>query len=121
MLIYYNYKRILRFMKAVASRIATFSTFKPELYQGPPFEEVWNNHQKYMFPFYKPLYKTPFFAVQGRGQYLFDEKGRQYLDLCAGISTVNVGHCHPRLTKVFNEQTEKLMHISPIYMHEYQG
>ena len=70
-----------------------------------------------MFPFLKPYYKKPFFAVKGRGQYLYDDHGRRYIDLVAGISTVNVGHCHPRLIKVFNEQSAKLMHISPIYMH----
>ena len=74
-----------------------------------------------MFPFQKPLYSTPLFAVQGKGQYVYDDKGKQYLDLIGGLSALAVGHCHPRLTKVFNEQTSKLMHISPIYMHEYQG
>ena len=104
-------------MKRITRCLAEFNTFRPDTYSGPSFEQIQANHQKYMFPFYKPYYKKPFFAVQGKGQYLYDDKGRRYLDLVAGISTVNVGHCHPRLTKVFNEQTSRLMHISPIYMH----
>ena len=28
-------------------------------------------------------------------QWIFDENGRRYLDLFAGIVTVSIGHCHP--------------------------
>ena len=35
--------------------------------------------------------------VEGKGQWLFDEKGRRYLD---GIVTVSVGHCHPLIGEV---------------------
>jgi len=30
-------------------------------------------------------------------QYLYDEKGRRYLDGLAGILSTNTGHCHPRI------------------------
>ena len=33
--------------------------------------------------------------LQGHMQWLFDDKGRRYLDLIAGIVTINVGHSHP--------------------------
>jgi len=29
-----------------------------------------------MFPFYKPYYKEPFFAVRGNRQYLYDDTGK---------------------------------------------
>ena len=74
-----------------------------------------------MFPLYKPIYKYPFLAVEGKGQYLYDQKGRKYLDLIGGIATASVGHSHPRLHKIFREQASKLIHISPIYLHEYHG
>ena len=35
----------------------------------------------------------------------------------AGISAVNLGHSHPRLTKIYHDQVDKMLHISPIYMH----
>lgn len=87
-------------MKIIASRAtlyARFSSFKPEPYQGVSKDEAWKLHQQHMFPFYKPYYKEPFFAVRGNRQYLYDDTGREFIDLAGGISTVSVGHCHPRL------------------------
>jgi alanine-glyoxylate transaminase/(R)-3-amino-2-methylpropionate-pyruvate transaminase len=50
-------------------------------------------------------------------QYLFDEKGKRYLDMFAGIVTVSVGHCHPYVTKAAIEQMQKLQHTTTIYLH----
>ena len=71
--------------------------------------------------FLKPYYNEPFLAVQGKGQYLYDDKGDQYLDLVGGISCVSVGHSHPRLNKIFADQAQKLLHISAVYCNEYEG
>ena len=35
--------------------------------------------------------------AQGRGQYLFDENGKEYLDCVNNVCTV--GHCHPKVVK----------------------
>jgi alanine-glyoxylate transaminase/(R)-3-amino-2-methylpropionate-pyruvate transaminase len=55
--------------------------------------------------------------VEGRGQYLFDEKGRRYLDAFAGIVTVSVGHCHPHVMAAVNRQNGLLQHTTTIYLH----
>lgn len=55
--------------------------------------------------------------VDGKMQYLFDEKGRRYLDAFAGIVTVSVGHCHPEVVAAVNQQTERLQHTTTIYLH----
>lgn len=47
------------------------------------------------------------FLVDGKMQYLFDEKGNRYLDMFAGIVTVSVGHCHPVVTKAARDQLER--------------
>ena len=39
-------------------------------------------------------------SSQGYMQYLFDQTGKRYLDLFAGIVTVGVGHCHPWVSHV---------------------
>lgn len=111
-------------MKFITSRAVTlfnFCSFKPAPYEGISKDEVWKLHQNHMFPFYKPYYKEPFFAVRGNRQYLYDDNGKEHIDLAGGISTVSVGHCHPRLNKIFTDQVQKLLHISPIYLHEYHG
>jgi len=51
---------------------------------------------------------------RGEGSYLYDFEGKKYLDFAAGISVCNVGHCHPEVVKVVQEQTAKLMHTSSI-------
>jgi alanine-glyoxylate transaminase/(R)-3-amino-2-methylpropionate-pyruvate transaminase len=42
-------------------------------------------------------YTDPIMIAHGRMQYLYDEKGKQYLDMLAGILTVSIGHCHPHV------------------------
>lgn len=48
-------------------------------------------------------------------QYVWDEKGRRYLDLFGGIVTVSVGHCHPKIVEAGQRQLETLMHSTTIY------
>ena len=51
----------------------------------------------------------------GRGMFLKDVEGREYLDFFAGILTVSVGHCHPRVTEAAIAQQRKLVHVSTLY------
>ena len=43
--------------------------------------------------------------------YLYDAKGKKYIDLIAGISVCNIGHSHPAVIKAVQEQAEKYMHL----------
>ena len=55
--------------------------------------------------------------VEGHMQWLFDETGRRYLDLFAGIVTVSCGHCHPKVTAAIKTQVDTLQHATTIYLH----
>ena len=46
-------------------------------------------------------------------QYLYDENGKRYLDLFAGIVTVSCGHAHPKVLAAIREQMEKLQEKLP--------
>jgi len=46
----------------------------------------------------------------GKGYYLYDYDGKEYLDFAAGIATCNVGHCHPEVVEEVQDQVAKLMH-----------
>ncbi|MDR7481527.1 MAG: aminotransferase class III-fold pyridoxal phosphate-dependent enzyme [Armatimonadota bacterium] len=48
--------------------------------------------------------------VRGEGVYLYDADGARYLDLAAGIATMAVGHCHPRVVAAVTEQARTLLH-----------
>lgn len=47
---------------------------------------------------------------KGQGSYLWDADGKKYLDFTCGIGVTNLGHCHPRLVKVVQNQAAKLWH-----------
>ncbi|MCB0502963.1 MAG: aspartate aminotransferase family protein [Bacteroidetes bacterium] len=47
---------------------------------------------------------------RGEGVYLFDLQGNQYIDLIAGISVSNVGHCHPKVVEAVQKQSALYMH-----------
>jgi len=66
-----------------------------------------------------PTYmRNPVQFVRGEGATLWDEEGNEYLDFLAGISVLNVGHCHPRVVAAIQEQATRLMHVSNLYYTE---
>ncbi len=66
-----------------------------------------------------PTYmRNPVQFVRGEGATLWDAEGNEYLDFLAGISVLNVGHCHPRVVAAIQEQATRLMHVSNLYYTE---
>jgi predicted acetylornithine/succinylornithine family transaminase len=59
--------------------------------------------------------RNPVQFVRGEGARLWDEDGEEYLDFLAGISVLNVGHCHPRVVAAVREQAGRLGHVSNLY------
>jgi alanine-glyoxylate transaminase/(R)-3-amino-2-methylpropionate-pyruvate transaminase len=60
-------------------------------------------------------------VVEGSMQYLWDETGKRYLDGFAGIVTVSVGHCHPKVIAAVNQQNQTLQHTTTIYLNPNIG
>src|SRR4051794_553966 len=61
---------------------------------------------------------APIVFARGNGCRVEDVDGKRYLDLCAGIAVVSVGHCHPELARAIAEQAGRLMHISNLFFNE---
>jgi alanine-glyoxylate transaminase / (R)-3-amino-2-methylpropionate-pyruvate transaminase len=91
--------------------------YNPPEYKGPPLKSVLEDRKKYCNPAIFHYYKEPLMIVDGHLQYLFDETGRRYLDLFAGIVTVSCGHAHPRIVQAAREQIERVQHTTTIYLH----
>ncbi|MDQ3209511.1 MAG: aspartate aminotransferase family protein [Gemmatimonadota bacterium] len=91
--------------------------YAPRPYEGPSREEVLSLRRRHVNPAVFTLYRDPLMIVEGRMQYVFDETGRRYLDMFAGIATVSCGHCHPEVVRRVQEQTATLQHSSTIYLH----
>jgi predicted acetylornithine/succinylornithine family transaminase len=62
--------------------------------------------------------RFPVHFVRGSGCRLWDADGREYLDFLAGISVLNVGHCHPRIVEAVREQAGQLTHVSNLFYSE---
>ncbi|HEX7481427.1 MAG TPA: aspartate aminotransferase family protein [Polyangiales bacterium] len=61
---------------------------------------------------------APLVFVEGKGCRLEDADGKSYLDLCAGIAVISVGHSHPELARAIAEQAARLMHVSNLFYNE---
>ena len=59
--------------------------------------------------------RLPMAMSHGRGCWLWDTDGKQYLDGLAGIAVNTLGHGHPRLVPALQEQVARLMHSSNYY------
>ena len=63
-----------------------------------------------------PTYARADLAFErGEGPYLYTADGRRYLDFAAGIAVNALGHSHPHLVEVLQEQAAKLWHVSNLY------
>jgi len=69
-----------------------------------------------------PTYdRHPVLFTRGRGVYLWDAKGKKYLDLLSGIGVNALGHGHPAIRSVLTRQAGRLIHTSNLFFHEFQA
>ena len=53
--------------------------------------------------------------VKGEGAWLWDDKGKKYLDALSGIAVCGLGHTHPSVVKAITEQANVLTHCSNFF------
>jgi acetylornithine/N-succinyldiaminopimelate aminotransferase len=61
--------------------------------------------------------RYPLLFVSGKGVYLRDEQGNDYLDLLSGIGVCALGYNHPAITRAIAEQSQLLLHTSNLFYH----
>lgn len=69
----------------------------PESSASPSAHDILNQSAKYILPVYA---RPPFVLSHGKGSYVWDTEGRQYLDFCAGIAVNALGHADEQFLKV---------------------
>ena len=74
--------------------------------------EVFELEKELLIPFFK---RQKVVFVKGEGCWLYDENGKKYLDLVAGIACVSIGHSNKYFVERVKEQLEKLIHVSNLY------
>ena len=65
--------------------------------------------------------RQPVLFEKGKGVYLWDSRGKRYLDFLSGIGVNALGHNHPAIQRVIRRQAQRLIHISNLFFHEYQS
>src|ERR1700684_4330011 len=81
-------------------------------------EQIAELERQYLLQTYN---RYPIAFSRGKGVFLFDLEGKRYLDFVSGLGVNALGHAHPRIVKAIREQAAKLVHVSNLYYHEYQG
>ncbi|MDH5571336.1 MAG: acetylornithine transaminase [Gammaproteobacteria bacterium] len=71
----------------------------------------------YLMQNYAPL---PVTFKKGEGAWLWDNKGRKYLDALSGVAVCGLGHAHPAVTEAICQQAGTLVHTSNWYQIENQ-
>lgn len=62
--------------------------------------------------------RPPLVFVRGRGHWLFDQRGRRYLDFVQGWAVNALGHCPPLIAQALAEQAQRLVNPSPAYFND---
>jgi len=70
-----------------------------------------------------PLYdRYPLKLQRGAGVYVYDERGRRYLDFLSGIGVNALGYAHPAVRRTIAQQAARgLLHVSNLFYTDYQA
>lgn len=65
--------------------------------------------------------RFPVVLDHGKGMYLYDADGKEYLDFAAGIAVCGLGYGNEELNNALKAQIDKLCHTSNLFYHESCG
>ena len=72
-------------------------------------------------PYLMRTYAPPALGfVRGEGAYLYDRRGRRYLDFISGLGVNLLGHCPPAVVRAIRAQAGRLLHASNLYRIDQQ-
>jgi len=69
-------------------------------------KEVIETDERLMAPLF---WKRPVVVDHGKGVYLYDTEGNQYLDCTSNYGVAITGHSHPKVVQAIKDQSEKLI------------
>lgn len=76
--------------------------------------------KKHFLPTATVYHKDPIQLVKAEGVYVWDSKGKKYLDAIGGIVCISVGHNHAKIKRGLQELLDRNMiqHTSQLYLNE---
>ncbi|MDB9961456.1 ornithine--oxo-acid transaminase [Oceanihabitans sp.] len=81
-------------------------------------QEAMALENKYGAQNYHPL---PVVLNRGEGVYVWDVEGKKYYDFLSAYSSVNQGHCHPKIVGAMTKQAETLTLTSRAFYNDMLG
>src|SRR5271166_1737919 len=86
--------------------------------EGMSLASIAGLESKLLLPTYD---RQPILFMRGRGVYLWDSRGKRYLDFLSGIGVNALGYNHPAIQRSIKRQAGRLIHVSNLFFHEYQA
>ncbi|MDJ0923991.1 MAG: aspartate aminotransferase family protein [Acidimicrobiia bacterium] len=84
----------------------------------PTNEELFRRHQA-VLPSWVAVYHDEAIAIEhGKGRTVWDVEGNEYLDFFGGVVTTMIGHSVPEITTAVQQQAERIVHTSTLYVSE---
>ena len=81
-------------------------------------QEAMALENKYGAQNYHPL---PVVLSKGDGVYVWDVEGKKYYDFLSAYSSLNQGHCHPKIVSAMTEQAQRLTLTSRAFYNDMLG
>ena len=75
-------------------------------------QEYMNQSEQYVLHTYN---RFQIVLEKGRGAYLYDTDGKEYLDFAAGIAVYALGYGNEKLNEALKDQIDQLVHTSNLY------
>lgn len=82
------------------------------------FEDIKKLDEKYVLNTYA---RMPASFAYGSGEFLYDEKGHEYIDFLSGIAVTAMGHAHADLVAALTHQADLLWHSSNLFYNQQQA
>ena len=86
--------------------------------RAPNANSILRDANQFLMPTYK---RQPIVFTHGRGCYVYDSRGKKYLDFLGGIAVNALGHAHPRIVKVIRRESARAIHLSNLFHNSFQG
>ncbi len=81
-------------------------------------QEAMALENKYGAQNYHPL---PVVLSKGEGVFVWDVEGKKYYDFLSAYSSLNQGHCHPKIVNAMIEQAQRLTLTSRAFYNDMLG
>ncbi|MHA7842507.1 MAG: ornithine--oxo-acid transaminase [Winogradskyella sp.] len=81
-------------------------------------QEAMALENKYGAQNYHPL---PVVLSKGEGVFVWDVEGKRYYDFLSAYSSLNQGHCHPKIVNAMSEQAQRLTLTSRAFYNDMLG